>query len=221
MKWFNWRVVVGAVLVLFGGLYLLQSFGVIPGRPGQFEGQAWGIFFGVLFLVVGVSFLPLVFQDRLKNWWAVIPGLTLIGLGLLILIEMLWPGDHPWVAALFLGGIGLSFLVVYLLDRSRWWAIIPAGVLLSLTVLIAVADEGIWPVIVLFGGMAVTFGAVALTAKAGDPSRAWAWYPAGILALLAVIFGATSEPLPGIIWPILLIAAGLVLVGWTLLRPKK
>jgi hypothetical protein len=90
----------------------------------------------------------------------------------------------------------------------------------SIAVLILFADQGSWPAAILFGGMAATFGAVALTANAVEKPRTWAWWPAGVLAVLAVIIATTSSPVEGFIWPILLIGAGLVMVAYTLVNKR-
>jgi len=119
-----------------------------------------------------------------------------------------------------MGSIGVGFLIVYLLDRERWWAIIPGGAVLSIAIMILFAQTGSWPAVILFGGLALSFGLVAITARAGDRSRAWAWYPALAMVVLAVIVASTATPLPGILWPILLIAAGVAMVGWTLLGKR-
>jgi hypothetical protein len=101
------------------------------------------------------------------------------------------------------------------MDREKWWAIIPAGAMLSLTALLFVSDQGSWPAVVLFTGLAITFGLVATLVQPGRPQRAWAWWPAGALAVLAVIVAASAQPLTGIVWPILLISAGALLIVWT------
>ena len=60
-----WRVILGVVLVLLGALALLQNFGQV-----KFEGDLWGIFFGLIFGGIGIAFLVSFFQDRKKTWWA-------------------------------------------------------------------------------------------------------------------------------------------------------
>lgn len=211
-----WRVIVGVVLVLFGGLALLQNFGLF-----SMQGDWWGVFFGLLFAAVGAAFLVNLFQDLNGNWWAAIPGFTLLGLGAMIVLAVLDFQPDELLATIFMGSIGLGFAVVYLTDRKRWWAIIPMGTLLSIAVMIAFAEDEVWPAVIFFGGLAATFAAVALLAPAGEHQRAWAWYPAGVMAALAVIIGLTAAPLPGVIFPIVLIAVGLILVAWTFLGKRS
>ena len=212
-----WRVILGIVLVLLGGLALLQNFGQV-----RFEGDLWGIFFGLIFGGAGVGFMVSYFQNRKTNWWAAIPGFTLIGLGILIVLGVMNFQPDELLATIFLGSIGLSFWLVYFADRSRWWAIIPGGVMVSVAALVLFEPLGeAWPVVILFGGMAVTFALVAILTGPEEKPRAWAWYPAGVMAVLAVIMGLTAGPVPGLVIPILLIAAGLVMVGWTVLARRS
>jgi len=211
-----WRVILGVMLVLLGGLALLQNFGQV-----HYEGTLWGIVFGLIFGGAGAGFLVPFFQDRKKNWWAVIPGLTLLGLGVMIVLGVMNFQPEEFLATVFLGSIGASFWLVYFADRTRWWAIIPGGVMVSVAALVLTQSSESWSVMVLFGGMAATFALVALLVGPGEKPRTWAWYPAGVMGALAVIFGFTAGPLPGIIFPILLIAAGLVMVGWTVLAKRS
>ena len=86
--------------------------------------------------------------------------------------------------ALFLGGIGLSFWYVYFTSRNeRWWALIPAGVLTALAVMIVVAEryEDFGGAIFL-GGIGLSFFAVYLTDRV---ERWWALIPGGVLVTLA------------------------------------
>ena len=216
MKQNAWRIILGVVLVLLGALALLQNFANFT-----FEGTWWGLVFALIFAGVGVGFLTTLFADRKANWWAAIPGLTLIGLGVLIALAVLNVKPDELLPAIFLGSIGASFWVVYFSDRARWWAIIPGGVLVSLAVMLLFTNAGDWVAAVFLGGMAITFGLVALLNAPNERPRTWAWWPAGVLAVVAVIIATSAGPLPGIIWPILLIGAGLVMVAWTLVARRS
>jgi hypothetical protein len=217
MKQNAWRIILGVILVLFGALALLQNFTGL-----EFQGTWWGLLFALIFAGAGVGFLTTLLADRRANWWAAIPGCTLVGLGIIILLGALNFRPSELLGAIFMAAISASFWVVYLLDRAKWWAIIPGGVLLSLAVMIAIAnDSGSWPAVILFGGMAVTFGIVAVLGEPGARPRTWAWYPAGAMVVLALLIATTAGPLPGLIWPILLIGAGLVMVAWTLVARRS
>ena len=71
MKRFDYRVLVGAVLILGGALMLLDRIGILKGATGYF----WA---GVLALGAAI-FLYNFFVDRNK-WWAAIPGFALAGM---------------------------------------------------------------------------------------------------------------------------------------------
>ncbi len=123
----RWRFLVGGVLVVTGLLALIGT---------MFDVSLTGYIWSVLFIAAGLVFLYFLFTDR-KSWWASFPGFTLLGIGLLIGTAELAPRVADVIGGAFvLGGIGISFIVVYLLNRTFWWAIIPAGVMASLVVLI-------------------------------------------------------------------------------------
>ena len=71
MKRLDPRVVLGAILLLGGGLLLAQTMGYLK--------DASDVFWGSIFLLAGVAFLSLLFGG---NWWAVFPGFTLVALEL-------------------------------------------------------------------------------------------------------------------------------------------
>ncbi len=171
LKRFDPRIVVGLLLILGGGLALAQTMGYLENVSKYFWGAA--------FLLGGLSFLALLFNG--SNWWAAIPGFTLAGLGILILLP---ESADDIGGAVFLGSIALGFWYVYFSDRSgRWWAIIPGGVLSALALLILASTyfEEYSGAIVL-GGISLTFFIVYLSNQA---ERWWALIPGGVLATLA------------------------------------
>lgn len=170
MKRFDPRIVFGFLLLVGGVLALMQNMGYLNNAPD--------IFWGGLFLAVGLVFLTLLFGG---NWWSAFPGFTLVALGTLILLP---ESLEDFGGALFLGGIGLAFWYVYFTSRiERWWAVIPACVLTALAVMIVATTryEDIGGAIFL-GGIGLAFLIVFLTDRA---ERWWALIPAGVLATLA------------------------------------
>ena len=170
MKRFDPRIVFGFLLLVGGGLALAQAMGYLK--------NASDIFWGGLFLAIGLVFLTLLFGG---HWWSAFPGFTLVALGTLILLPK---SLDEFGGAIFLGGIGLSFWVVYFTSRvERWWAIIPACVLTALAVMIVASEryEDLGGAIFL-GGIGLAFLIVFLTNRA---ERWWALIPAGVLVTLA------------------------------------
>jgi hypothetical protein len=212
-RWLGSRILWGSLLILAGLMFLLQNLGVF--RFGD-------LFWSVLFILGAGAFLTVFLQDR-AQWWAIIPGLTLMGIGVIIGLTVLAPGFMALIGgSIVLGSIGLAFLIIFLLDREKWWALIPAGTMLTLTVVAAInqAVPGIETGGVFFLGLGLTFAVVALLpTSAGRMS--WAWIPAGILALMGLLLMAAAGSLIGYLWPLVIIAAGGFLILRTLLgRPS-
>ena len=91
----------GILLVVLGLLFLLQNFDLF--NINVLGDLIWGVLFGA----AGLVFLWVFASNLEGNWWAVIPGFTLLGLaGLVAFGDFLGEAG----AALFLGAIGLSFL---------------------------------------------------------------------------------------------------------------
>ena len=203
MNRINYRIFIGGALILLGVLMLLQRFNIFS--------YAIDIFWSAVFLAIGIYFLYRFALDMRAEWWALIPGFALIGVGASIVL----PGQ--WSGLAFLGFLGISFLGIYLSNRQRWWAIIPAGVLITLGVIAALTDMygaretgGIF-----FLGLGLTFMFVAVLA-----SMQWAYIPGVILLLMGVALGYT--PLAGAlnyVWPAALILMGLLLI-FQFTRPK-
>lgn len=169
MKRLDPRVLIGTLLILAGGLGFLQAFGILR--------DASDVFWGIVFLLAGGVFLTVFVSGFASGqWWAVIPGLVLAGIGVLILLP---DSLNNLGGAVFLGAIGLSFWLVYLSGRDRWWAIIPGGVLITLAVVSALPSNfGTESGGVFFVGLALTFLLVALLA-----GMRWAYWPAAALGV--------------------------------------
>ena len=170
---------------------------------------------------VALPFLVVFLVDRSKRW-ALIPAFVLAGVGLIPILALSLTGE--FMAAFIMFMISLPYFVVYFWSARNWWAIIPAGVLASIGA--GLALQGFDNVLldnttlmngVMFLGWAITFGLLWLR-RTSQPTD-WAKYPAGILFALSVIilaFGSYS----GMIWPSMLVAAGLVILVFNLL-PKR
>ncbi len=198
MKPTSFRIWVGAGLVLLGMLMLFERFGLFRGITTYF----WGL----LFLAGGAYFLYRFANNMRGEWWAVIPGSALIGIGL----QSFVPGVlGDWSGFLFLGALGLGFFAVYFSDRERWWAIIPGGVLITLGLTAALSD--------VFGvsetggffflGLGLTFLLVAVLA-----SLQWAWIPGVVMLVLGAVIGTPFVGSLNYVWPAALILGGLLLI---------
>lgn len=161
---------------VFGGLAVTIGFAV-----SGYDNPAIAspLFFGLL-IPFGAAYL----LDRSKNWWALIPGGVMLFLALVTLLVDT-TGNDEWIGSMFLFMIGFPFLIVYLNNRAKnWWALIPAGVLLflSLIVILSTSVRGEWIGALFLVGIALSFFIVYLNNRA----RQWALLVAYIMFVLSL-----------------------------------
>jgi hypothetical protein len=203
MKRIDVRILFGALLIGAGVLFLLQSLNIIP--------DAWDILWTAAFLVGGGIFLYVYFMDR-AQWWALIPGVILVGLSGTIFLGIFFP-DSNLGGALFLGSASLGFWIIYLTNREFWWAIIPGGVLLTLAAISGLDDyiSGDAGGGIFFIGLSLTFLLLALLAKPRQ-NFWWAYIPAGVLFVFGVFITGPLQSVFNYIWPVALILIGGILL---------
>ncbi len=161
---------------VFGGLavtVLLATFGANKAGVGS------PLFFGLL-----LPFLAAYLTDRTRNWWALIPGGVMLFLALTTLLVDYVGGE--WVGTLFLFMIGLSFLVVYLNNRTHTWALLVAYVLSVISLAPGMAsggENGAYFAPIFLFAVALPFFLVYFR----SPAKWWAIIPAGVLTVLAII----------------------------------
>ena len=201
MKRFDMRIIFGIILVAAGALFLLENLGIFHGGASIF----WMLILGG----AGITSLYVYASNR-NNWWALIPGSTLLAITLNIALDLIAPRLATVLGGgIVLGGIGLSFWLIFLTNRNFWWAVIPAGVLSSLAA-VAVLDEiipggqtdGFFLV-----GLGLTF--ILLAVLPGYENRLkWGFIPGGILTLIGVLTLPMLAGFVNILWPLALIGAG-------------
>jgi hypothetical protein len=201
-------------LVAAGAFLLLKNLGVF---------QQWGeVAWGGLFAVVGMAFIIWFIADR-ERYWRAIAGFTLLGIGAVILLGWRNISLGDWPGAFVLFGVALGFWAVLLAHADNWWAVIPAGVLTVVGVLVGLgADfrEAAW-LAALFGGLGLVF-LFLYVARFGQHDTRWAGIPAAALLLVGLVtWVGTLGGSAGVqrFWPIVLVLAGFVfLVVWLLTR---
>ncbi|MCZ7552840.1 MAG: hypothetical protein B6D39_02500 [Anaerolineae bacterium UTCFX2] len=211
MKIFESRFLWGGLLILAGLLFLVDNLGIV---------KLGDLFWLILFIAAGAFFLSMFFQHR-SNWWALIPGITLLSLGALTLINRLAPAVGAlWGGLIVLGGIGISFIAVYLAERENWWAVIPGGVLLTLALVAGLdaRNPSTRTAGIFFLGLGLTFVVLAILPTPQGEMR-WAWIPAGILLLAGALFWLAAENLFVYFLPLTLIGFGGFLI-WRALRRR-
>jgi len=183
----------GIIFLLAGGALLADRMGWVD--FSRFSNNVWVY----LFAGAGLLFLLGYVVGGLRNWGLLFPALILpaIGLtmwmgdrnlggaamGLVTLISAAVPGNL--IGALFLYAIAVPFLAVFLLNRARWWALIPAWAtfVCGTTALLADHVDGNLIGAFFLYAVALPFLVVYLTGR----SRRWALIPAAAVAAVGTI----------------------------------
>jgi hypothetical protein len=206
MDRFDSSSLLGGLLVLLGVFLLAQTLGILAITSPA----AWS----VVFIIVGLAFLSVMLRGR-GEWWPLIPGFAFLAIGLITGLQAVAPGlSSAWGGFLFLGLLGVAFVVVYIMQPSNWWAIIPGGTLLTLSLVTLVegggrrgSDGG--PV--FLAGLGLTF-LIVYFAPTPKGRMTWAIIPAGVLFVLALLAGIGRSGALNVLWPAVLVGAGLYLV---------
>lgn len=209
MNWLRSAVFWGVVFILAGVLFLLQNLGYLT---------LGSLFWALVFGAAGGALMALLYRDR-QQWWLLLPGGALLCVALVFLLDWLLPLLSAAVGeAVILAAGGLAFLLLYLVNRRHWWALVPFGTLLTLAGIGAFAADypALRPSGLLLGGLALTFVLVAILPTPAGSMR-WAWSVAGLLALAAALFLAGFGVVVWYLAPLALILIG----GWLVWRAYK
>lgn len=206
-------VLIGLLLILLGVAGLLFNFGVLDAYKTLIAYVMAG-----LLAIAGAAFLATLVLQR-DRWLYVIPGISFLSLGAIVYLSTVQTVKSVWLGALFLGGIAVGFLVLFLSNRQeRWWALLQAGtigVIAAVGLGLGVPEESRHLLgAALFGGFAISF--LLLFLLGGNPNRfVWALIMAAVLAVFAVTLlsaGYGDQNIIFQLWPILLILPGLFLL---------
>jgi hypothetical protein len=176
---------------IFGGLAVTTALAIWNANTPAI---ATPLFIGLL-----IPFVAAYVTDRARNWWALIPGGVMLFLALTTLVVGTAGGD--WVGSLFLFMLAASFLIVYLNNRRRSWAVLVAYIFVVLSIAPAMgsnpATEPYYGALFIFA-IAVPFFIVYFRSV----QSWWAIIPAGVLTalsivVLAAIAGWIEEPSQG------------------------
>lgn len=205
-----WAAIPGWSIAAVGVIVLLVDL-----LPGEVIGS-------LVMFAIALPFVVVYLTNR-EYWWALIPAYVLTAIGLIILLESLGGIGGDLFVALILFAVALPFLVVYLHNRTNWWALIPAGVLalVALVFLFTGAFGGeLFAAFIIFA-VALPFLFVFFR----SPESWWGLIPAGILATVGATIliagaGLPEEQLERLISAVLLFGIGLTFAALWLARSK-
>jgi len=210
------RISLGALLVLIGLLILSQTLDLL-----RIESEHIA---GIIFLLSGAT---LFYQSRSDGkQFKFYAGIVAMFIGFAILVDAtrLLPDEVIGTAVLWI--IGALFLRVHLNKRETYWPIIPASILFTIGLMVAL--EGFH---VIYGatigalinfGIAATFGYL-YSLRTEQNRLEWAKYPAiGFLGIsILVYFADRHYGLGPIIFAIVLIVAGVGLIVQTIRSDRR
>jgi hypothetical protein len=90
-------------------------------------------------LVIALPFFAVYLRDR-ALWWTLIPAYVLLAIAVMVGLIGLGVLDDLLVPAYVLLAIALPFFVVYVRNRTYWWALIPGGILAVIGLAFLIAE---------------------------------------------------------------------------------
>ena len=167
----------GGLLIVFGLMGLADSY-------LELTVWAWAGAMGI----AGLGILVVYFSDR-SEMWPLIPAYSLIMIACLVALIELNLLDDPFIPTFILGVIALPFLYVFFMDRAKWWALIPAYVLLSIGLMIPLVEyrllQDAFVATYVLGTIALPFIVIYLR----DRQNWWALIPAYVLLAVGIMVG--------------------------------
>jgi hypothetical protein len=122
----------GVVLILLGGLLLIQNLGLIP----EFSEGVWAIILGAACLL----FIVIYLMNGIENWGWLFPIFITGGLALSAALT-LTTINPIWIGAAFMASVSVPFWIVYIFNRKEhWWALIPGWATAVLALIILISD---------------------------------------------------------------------------------
>jgi len=205
----NWWALIPGGVMLFLALTTL----LVDNVGGEWVGSLF------LFLIA-LSFFVVYLNNHTRTW-ALLVAYVMFVLSIAPAMASGGGDTAAYFGSVFLFAIALPFFVIYFRSAENWWAIIPAGVMTTLSIIAGLAiaglirneNQGGYANAFLMFGLAITFAVVWLR-----HAKDWAKVVTIVLAALAVasVFFATYSE---IIWPVVIILAGGYLL-FTAMRPK-
>jgi hypothetical protein len=198
--------------------YVFLVLGTGPFISDYLDGEAIATF---VMLAIAFPFFVAFLLDR-SRVWGLLVAFILTAAGLIPLIAAA-PLESEVIGSFVLLAVALPFWAVFLLSSRNWWAVIPAGILTAVSILVYMASNDLIDAIgfslvngIFCFAIAGTFFVVWLRRNVYPVD--WAKYPAMLFlagGLLSILVGASMT----MFWPVLLIAAG-ALVLLLALKPK-
>lgn len=110
---------------------------------------------------LGAGFLAIYIANR-KRWWAIIPGGVLLSVGISSAVSTIFPSWQAQSGGIFMLCLGLTFLLLAVLEKRRWAYITAAALLVAAVFLMQSLSPGMdyaWIAILLLAGLVLVISA--------------------------------------------------------------
>ena len=172
-------------ILLGGGVLIVAGVLLLVDRSVTLSPWVWAGFL----LVAGLGALGLYLADRTDGPMLLAAYLLGATAGLIPLA----PTDllhNEAIACYVLLAIALPFLAIFLRDRARWWALIPAYPLLVVAGAVGLAASGLVSDDLISAFVVLALALPFLAVFARDRKQWWALIPGGILTALGLSLGS-------------------------------
>jgi hypothetical protein len=161
---------------------------------------------------IAIPFVVVYVRDR-SQWWALIPAYVLLAIAVMLWLEEWGILQDGFIATFVLVSIALPFILIFVRNRTQWWALIPAYTLLAVGIMVGlielnVLDDLLVPAYVFFA-IALPF----LFVYVRNTKLWWALVPAGIMIFMGLAFLIAEGGAQ-----IIAAAAMIIIGGWILVR---
>lgn len=202
----NVRKYIGIILLFAGVLFLIQNLNLFQNDIGSVVGA---IIYGVFSI-----YLIFLYSRDTNQWWWLIIAVFLLGLAMSNITDLFEAMQQfsPVVGITF---TGIGCLILYLYERTNWWALIPGSILISLGIIRYF--EAISPNSstngILFFGTGIAFLLMFLIPSGQGERMNWPLIPAVILFAIGATASLNQDlNMLSVVGPGLLILGGLMVL---------
>ena len=217
MKAINQKLIFGLLIVFLGLIILLNNFHLF-----DIDDQLW---WGIAFAVLGFVFIN-VYRRSPQKKGPLVVGIILLVIGHFSMFDALGIISDNFFGVFVLWGLAAIFIVIFIRNNERWWAVIPGGALLILGFLklieeFRILDNDFSGFIFLFG-MSLIFWFLYMTR---DDKKKFGWSQiVAIILLIVSLFVLAKEfnsQAAEILFPVSIIVCGCYLIIKGMLADKK
>ncbi len=169
--------------LVWGGLLIVVGVLLAINQLTELSPWVWVLALGAS----GLAALGLYLADR-SDWGMLITAYALLAITLLVALITLDVLRGEAIGFFVLVAIALVFLAVYFHNRTQWWALIPAYVLLALGIMLGLMELGLLEELLVPAYVLIAIAIPFFVVFARDRRQWWALIPGGVLGVIGLSF---------------------------------